>query len=809
MAASEPLIVLEQRLAVHREEVARLELAIAQHPDATQPDVADAARWAMSRLSSVTSLPNSPSSAYSLFSPAASSRSSIMDEPWATTPSREMGEALTWLQNWRHAFPAPAIPSNEHMRVKAAQALAEPQEGDVALFSRLCQLARLIFHVPFAAVNIVAQDSVSFRGCDIVEPSLVGMKGAPREVSLCNWTIAKGRTLVMADMATEPATKANPIVVDHGCRFYAGAPLTTASGLHVGTFCLLDTAPNHNFNESAQALLELLSTTAVTLLELTRLKASRERFHQHVLANLSHELRTPIHGIIGLCDLIVDSNELSAPQLEHLTDARDQTREMLSQINDLLDFVKLDAGQLSLKPGSFRPFELLTRTCEMLEPAASGRLLKLRLFQPYAAKMTCRGDERRIAQLLTNLLTNGIKFSKPHNYVELHATHHSSKPDIAPSSPTYNHYSPTLSSSLFPSSSTTSSSSRVDDTFYLHIRVADAGSGISRERLPHVFNKFYEEELQAFAPRIDGVGLGLAVCRLLTELMSGELLVESEVGEGSVFHIVLPLQYEEHNSAEAGITETERQALVQRRSVISTTLQQTPPQSPGSSVARRLTNFNNQTNPTLIRAATIRRLNVMSSPRHSQSASASPDGPVARSVVRVANLRPSASVPATPSPAARPPIAKPPRPAASAALVDPALSILIVDDNQINLKVAARILTGSGHVCLCAAGGAEALELLQEKQVDVVLMDLQMPDMDGLESTRRIRQLEADGRLQRSGGDSKREGRLPIIAVTASERAGIEEECVAAGMDDCMFKPFNKQQILAMIAVTLAKQGAG
>ena len=448
---------------------------------------------------------------------------------------------------------------------------------------------------------------------------------------------------------------------------------------------------------------------------------------------------------------------------------------MLSIVNDMLDFVKLDAHQLLLECEPFHPVDLFSRTVALLNQAAAARLVKLRLFQPYGRKMTCQGDERRIGQLLANLLSNAIKFSKPHHYVELHVTHHSSRPILLPSSPRYSHYSPTTTPG--PTIDTD------DETFWLYIRVADAGCGIAQSRLPHVFDRFYEEELQSFAPRIDGVGLGLAVCRLLTELMKGQLMVESKEGEGSVFHVVLPLSYNILKNAETGITADERDALVLRRSAISTTLQQTPLQSPSKELSRRLTNFNHQTTFKPIGSSLLTKQLSMPLPSPSTSISASSEGKIEELAQLGRGLSLQSSVAASP-----------------AVLPGTGVTVLIVDDNTINLKVAARLLQNSKHTCICALSGQEALEVAQTQHVDVVLMDLQMPEMDGLECTRRLRQMELDGRLRRGNGSGFSGRRLPIIAVTASEGAGVRERCLAEGMDACVFKPFHKQAILAVMA---------
>ena len=608
-------------------------------------------------------------------------------------------------------------------------------------------------------------------------------------------TIAKGRSLVISDMASDPATAENPICRDYNCRFYAGSPLTTGSGLHIGTFCLLDPQPNHAFTDGPQALLELLATTAVNSLELTQLKRSRERFHQHVLANISHELRTPIHGIIGLCELVADSQELSAAQLQNLTDARQQARETLSLVNDMLDFVKLDAGQLSLHCDSFHPHQLLSSTSALLDAAAAARLVKVRAFHPYSPKMTFRGDERRVGRVLTILLSNAIKFSKLHHYVELHVSHHSSRPTLHPSNPSYHFFSP-----ITPSAAATANppASTEGEQCFVYIRVADAGCGIAPNRLAHVFDRFYEEELQSFAPRTDGLGLGLAVCRLLTQLMAGELLVESKLGVGTVFHVVLPCSYDAVNTAESGIAEEERAALGRWQSSISASLQETPLHSPNKEMSRRLTNFNSETDPDLLALATMRRQTSLTPQRALLSSGDAPEVKAAGKSPLQGGLR---SLQRTPAASATPLVAV-------QASVAP-LVVLIVDDNLINLKVAARFLGSSGHVCVCVQSGAEALEQLQARVVDVVLMDLQMPEMDGLQCTRRIRELEATEAWQRSERVKRTGGRLPIIAVTASEGSGVEQQCLAAGMDACVFKPFDRQRILGMIAATIAKREGG
>ena len=164
------LVDLERRLAEAQAEVARLQAAIADHPDSPP-------------LGPV--LPSLPSPTAASLPPLPPS---LLNEPWAAPPSSELCKILPWLQGWKHSYPPPAVPANDHKRARAAAKVVSVESAeDEEVLSRLCQLARLIFQVQFAAVNIVAKDRVHFKGSDIVHPPLVGMKGAPREVSICNW----------------------------------------------------------------------------------------------------------------------------------------------------------------------------------------------------------------------------------------------------------------------------------------------------------------------------------------------------------------------------------------------------------------------------------------------------------------------------------------------------------------------------------------------------------------------------------------------------------------------------------------------
>ena len=826
---------LQQQLAHHRAEAARIEQLLAQGsqqdlslpgtPRGSLPSLRTDSTSSTSSLASTASflsLPPAPledrklTSALELFdslclpyastisprdfssftSKTPSSAHSILDEPWAqsrlsSSSSSSSSSSLSpplpsWMHNWPHPYPSPPIVPHDLARSEAASShalLATADSGGEDIFARLCQLARLIFGVQFAAVNIVERDVVTFRAASITHPPLVGMTGAPRNVSLCNYTVAKGSTLVIPDLAREAATKDNPLTTQYACRFYAGSPLTTARGVHLGTFCLLDPQPNDRFGSSAQAVLELLATTAMSQLELTRMKKNRDRFFHHILTNVSHELRTPTHAILGLCELVLEQ-PLTRQQAEYIAETRDQAREMLSLVNDLLDFASADAGQLRLTPTVFHPHELFRSACAQLQTAAECHRVQFRIFQPYPPHIAAFGDRQRIAQLLLNLLSNAIKFSRPDHYIDVRVTHHAHRPVLTLVEPRRPSYIPSLGDGSGRSAAV-APSPEAGGLFWMYVRVVDEGMGISEQRLSAVFDVLQQEDAVDFKRRFDGAGLGLTLCRRLTELMDGAMMIESEKDHGSAFHVVLPLRYATPTlPSVAALTTAEVQSLLTYQPPPLTSLHFTSDPSPTTAASRRLTNFNNREEGV-----------IRPGRRHAHSTSDPPALTDTEQSVRApppltAGLR-AHSLSTSPLPTVR---SVAPR------------TVLVVDDNGINLRVAQRMLAPS-HQCVCVQSGREALEVVQSRWVDAVLMDVQMPEMDGLEATRRIRALERDGRLF-SGGKERARPRLPIIALTASEGAAVMTQCLDSGMDECIFKPCSKDQMLHIVAHATNKAGS-
>ena len=782
---STPLSVLEYQLAAHRQETARLEALIAQARAAAGQKDAQSSSGGVSvstpiftalgssslhsisppirKLSPSLSPQRGSSPSVSplrpgrrLSSPTLSARS-ILDEPWAqaaaelanSPPARRSSSStssLAWYRNWSHPFARPPVAPDDEERCTVAGPFATEATAEEGIFASLCRLGRLMLNVKFAAVNIVAAESVTFKAADIVHAPLIGFKGAPREISLCNWTIVKGSTLLIPDMKADPAFTHHPICQDYHCRFYAGSPLITSAGVQVGTFCVLDPEPQPGFGADKMAMLELLAGMAVSQLELSRLKSSRDQFHYHVLANVSHELRTPLNGVFGFLELIAEQ-PLTPLQADYLRETREQAGEILSLVNDLLDYVKAEAAVLSLCTQTFRPHDLLTAAAETFRSALDDRKLRLRLDQPYSAHMSCSGDATRVRQIITNLLSNALKFCRPHHLIHCRVTHHATRPQLTPQHPTYHRYTPPLTSSprhaKSDAASTTASpsASPPGQQFFVYVQVADAGSGIAARLLPQIFDRFYQEDRHTLARRFDGAGLGLALCKKLTALMDGELMVESKQGEGSVFHLVLPLSYGV-TEADIAITVEEKEKLLRFSPPVLSSLALTDSPSPNALLTRRLTNYNrgsiDKSSPSLVTRHHVHHSHHSSSgstlsPLLPRSEVPSPVGPSRDSPLPVSPsaapsfLTHSSSAASIPSPLSL-------GAAAAASSVSPASpaptpgvrQVLIVDDNAVNLKVAARMLSSSSAQCFCAKSGKEALSIIQSQPVDIVLMDLQV-----------------------------------------------------------------------------------